>query len=144
MKTAFRVCMAGIAALATYFSVGLLLFLFSVTDSHLQLKWIHRPVAIVCALLVGGYTLLSAQKGLVGSIALGALVTGAIGFSAGFFGPMILMPGANQGPLVGLATGPLGFMLGAVVGGFNWFIRRKRASKSKAGALAARSSNAVN
>jgi hypothetical protein len=131
MKTAFRVLIAGIAALATYFAVGLLPFLFSVTDSHPQVKWIHGPVAILCALLVGGYTLLSARKGLIGSIAVGALVTGAIGFSAGFFGPILFMPEANQGPLIGLVTGPLGFLLGAVVGGFNWFIRRKRASKSK-------------
>ncbi|HWV57495.1 MAG TPA: hypothetical protein VNZ57_08600, partial [Longimicrobiales bacterium] len=44
-------------------------------------------------------------------------VVGATGFSIGFFGPMILAPGANQGPLLGiLITGPLGALLGLVIG----------------------------
>src|SRR5689334_12330302 len=38
-----------------------------------------------------------------------AVVTGGIGFALGFFGPIIFMPGANQGPLLGIfITGPLG------------------------------------
>jgi MFS family permease len=48
----------------------------------------------------------------------GALVVGAAGFCAGFFGPIALNPDANQGPLVGIfITGPGGAILGAVVGG---------------------------
>ena len=44
-------------------------------------------------------------------------MVGATGFSIGFFGPMILAPGANQGPLLGiLITGPLGALLGLVIG----------------------------
>jgi hypothetical protein len=43
---------------------------------------------------------------------------GSIGFAAGFFGPMILTPDANQGPLLGMfVTGPLGVLVGAVIGG---------------------------
>lgn len=42
---------------------------------------------------------------------------GAVCFSAGFFGPMILAPGANQGPLLGIfITGPLGVLLGFAIG----------------------------
>lgn len=42
-----------------------------------------------------------------------ALLLGGIGFAAGFFGPMIFAPGANQGPLLGIfITGPLGFLAG--------------------------------
>jgi hypothetical protein len=45
-----------------------------------------------------------------------ALLVGGIGFAAGFFGPMIFAPGANQGPLLGIfITGPLGFL-----GGLTW------------------------
>ena len=48
---------------------------------------------------------------------LGAIILGGIGFVAGFVGPIIFTPEANQGPLLGIfITGPLGFILGAVLG----------------------------
>ena len=47
----------------------------------------------------------------------GALVVGLVSFLGGFIGPMIFTPGANQGPLLGIFfTGPLGFIVGAIVG----------------------------
>lgn len=46
-----------------------------------------------------------------------ALVAGAIGFSIGFFGPMILDPSSGNGPLLGIfITGPLGVVGGAIAG----------------------------
>ena len=46
-----------------------------------------------------------------------ALVVGGIGFALGFFGPMIFVPDANQGPMFGIfISGPLGFLLGLVIG----------------------------
>jgi len=59
----------------------------------------------------------------------GGLILGGIGFAVGFFGPMLFTPTANLGPLLGIfITGPLGFVLGAVIGclyaGFH--IRRQR------------------
>ncbi len=48
---------------------------------------------------------------------LGAVILGGIGFSIGFFGPMIFTPQANQGPLLGIfITGPLGAVAGAIAG----------------------------
>lgn len=52
---------------------------------------------------------------------LGAALLGGLGFLGGFFGPMLLAPEANQGPLLGIfITGPLGavlgFLGGAIVG----------------------------
>ena len=42
-----------------------------------------------------------------------ALFVGAIAFLAGFLGPIILAPEANQGPLLGIFyTGPLGTVVG--------------------------------
>jgi len=42
-----------------------------------------------------------------------ALIVGGIGFAAGFFGPMVFRPDANQGPLLGIfITGPMGFRAG--------------------------------
>jgi len=44
------------------------------------------------------------------------LILGAVGFLAGFIGPMILAPDANQGPLVGIfISGPGGAILGAIL-----------------------------
>jgi hypothetical protein len=44
-------------------------------------------------------------------------MTGLICFLIGFIGPIIFMPEANQGPLLGIfITGPLGFVLGIILG----------------------------
>lgn len=46
-----------------------------------------------------------------------ALVVGGISFALGFFGPMILNPQGNQGPMLGIfITGPLGFIIGLAWG----------------------------
>ena len=51
-------------------------------------------------------------------------IIGGIAFGLGFVGPLVISPGANLGPLLGiLLTGPLGFILG-VVGGV--VLRRAR------------------
>jgi hypothetical protein len=44
------------------------------------------------------------------------LLLGAAGFASGFYGPMVFVPDANQGPLVGvLISGPAGAVLGLVL-----------------------------
>ncbi len=46
-----------------------------------------------------------------------AIVVGAVAFAAGFFGPIVFAPDANQGPLLGIfITGPAGFVAGALYG----------------------------
>jgi hypothetical protein len=56
-----------------------------------------------------------------------AMLLGGIGFALGFFGPMIFVPGANQGPMLGIfITGPGGFVLGLIVGVF----RARRVARS--------------
>ena len=63
------------------------------------------------------------------SVATGALVLGGIGFCAGFFGPMVLAPDSNQGPLLGIfITGPLGLLAGAVAGYVRGLGRRRVSS----------------
>lgn len=75
----------------------------------------------------------SLQPGLGSSVALGAVVAGSIGFAAGFFGPILLAPDANQGPLLGIfITGPLGFLLGAVGGAVYWMARGRRRGRTPA------------
>ena len=44
-------------------------------------------------------------------------VTGAMGLAAGFLAPILMSPDSPQGPLLGIfVTGPIGVMLGTVVG----------------------------
>lgn len=48
---------------------------------------------------------------------LSTLLMGAAGFLAGFVGPILVTPDANQGPLLGIfITGPLGVVAGAILG----------------------------
>jgi hypothetical protein len=48
---------------------------------------------------------------------IGGVVLGLLGFVAGFFGPILLAPQSNQGPLLGIfITGPLGFVVGIILG----------------------------
>jgi hypothetical protein len=52
------------------------------------------------------------------------VIVGSIAFGAGFFGPIVLDPGGNQGPLFGIfISGPVGFFIGCA-GGFIWARRR--------------------
>jgi hypothetical protein len=86
-------------------------------------------VALVVALGAGFYAwkVLVVIEGLFTHVVVGAFATGAIGFAAGFFGPLILSPGANQGPLLGIfITGPLGFVLGGIGGFFVWLWKKRR------------------
>ena len=58
----------------------------------------------------------------------GAFVTGIIAFSVGFFGPLIFMPEANLGPLLGIfITGPLGLLAGGI-GGYIYWLKKIRST----------------
>jgi len=89
--------------------------------------WISFVGSYVVAAVVGFYVWMhtaALRARLINHIVLGAVTTGGIGFAAGFFGPILFMPGANQGPLLGIfITGPLGFLLGAIGGAIYWFTR---------------------
>lgn len=59
----------------------------------------------------------ASQPPMVRGAVLGAGWCGVIGFAGGFFGPMLLAPDANQGPMLGLfVTGPGGVVLGGLCG----------------------------
>jgi hypothetical protein len=114
---------SGIAAFYfTYWAAGALIFAL---DWSPWLSFLAALSAGVGAAWLVWTRTESIHSGFVSTVVLGAVVTGGIGFSAGFFGPMIFTPGANQGPLLGLfITGPLGFLLGAAGGAIYWFRRR--------------------
>jgi hypothetical protein len=132
MRTLLRVLVtfvSGVATLYFVYWVGGALIL-SVRLS----SWIPFLASILAAIVVSRYVWMhtnSFQTGFAKSVLLGALVTGGIGFSAGFFGPILFAPGANQGPLLGIfITGPLGFILGAVGGAIYWLARGRRTDRT--------------
>ena len=58
------------------------------------------------------------------------VIIGGISVAAGFCGPIIFAPDANQGPLLGIfITGPLGFLVGLIVG----VVRALLAERDQAG-----------
>jgi len=127
MMFLFRILAMLVVVPATYF------FIYWAPFSHVSFmehRWIPNLVSFLCAVGVGRYAwkrLGSVPKGLVSSIFLGAITLGSIGFCAGFFGPIILTPGANQGPLLGIfITGPLGFLLGGMGGLAHWLTKGRK------------------
>lgn len=77
-------------------------------------------VAVVAALAAAAFAWFRFNDtGLVASVLRSALTFGAVGFAIGFFGPFLLNPEQNLGPLVGIfITGPLAFLVGGAVGLF--------------------------
>jgi hypothetical protein len=117
MTLLFRFVVTAISVVSTLFFVnvvgGAILFNWHVPVWPSLVSW---PLAIVVGRYAWRHTA-SLQTGLISSVVLGALLTGGIGFAGGFFGPIIFIPGANQGPLLGIfITGPLGVIVGAVGG----------------------------
>jgi uncharacterized membrane protein YfcA len=51
-------------------------------------------------------------------------ITGGLGFAAGFLGPILFSPDSPQGPMLGIfVTGPIGAMLGTVIGALVGVVR---------------------
>lgn len=112
---------------ATYYFVYWLPF--SLIDVGEQ-RWIASLVSLACAVAAGWFVwrgMACVPGGAVSCVMLGAVVLGGVGFAAGFFGPLLFAPGANQGPLLGIfITGPLGFVVGAIGGFVYWSLRRSK------------------
>jgi hypothetical protein len=128
MAALVRLAIAAVTAIGTYGLTSILSgavlttrgipvivpFLMSLAAAFFATRFVWRRTA-------------DTSGGLLEAAGVGALVTGGVGFVGGFFGPMILDPGANQGPLLGiLITGPLGFVLGGVGGAVYWAMTRAR------------------
>jgi hypothetical protein len=113
---------------ATNFFSYWLLFVHIMPESAMGLAGILSLALGLCAAVFIWRRTGAVQAGLLSAIFNGAVILGSIGFVGGFFGPMLIEPGANQGPLLGLfITGPLGFLFGAVFGAVRWFWRCGRA-----------------
>jgi hypothetical protein len=127
--TLLRALVSGVCALGTFYFASL--FVFSWIPGFSKMPWLAALASLACAAAVFAVVWKKTETSLadlVTSVLLGAAIFGAIGFAAGFFGPMILSPDANQGPLLGIfITGPIGGLIGAFAGVFYWFFKgRKR------------------
>jgi len=84
------------------------------------LETVFASYATTLAALTGAFAWRGddpANRVRLGRAWIGGLLLGFVGFAAGFFGPIMLAPEANQGPLLGIFfTGPLGFVLGVMAG----------------------------
>ncbi len=111
------------AALAAFFALEGLLFLLQIVLAVPEdLAWLTYPASLLMSLTVAVWLwrrLGMDEGGVLATVAKWSLITGAVGFAGGFFGPIIFTPEANQGPLLGIFfTGPLGFIAGGVAGLF--------------------------
>ena len=128
MRTLLRVATTSVAAVATYYFVywfgGALIG--SILRGPLP-NWIAVATSLLIAIFVTCYVWMqsgSSQVSLFECVALGSLVTGTIGFSVGFFGPMLFTPQAKSGSHAGnFRYWTLGFMLGAMAGAMYWRVR---------------------
>lgn len=107
----------GGVALLVFVTVFIFSFLYvSIEITGDEPFWLPRSIALVLASVSAFWVWWSMQAGkggILGTVFRWAATAGAVGFCLRFFGPMILAPQSNQGPLLGiLVTGPFGFMAG--------------------------------
>ena len=124
-----------LAASITFLST--LLFGYWMSAALLTLAGASEEIALVASAAISVITAQAAARwvwrnaglpGFLRTVALSAMLTGAVGFVLGFVGPLVFTPESNQGPLLGLfITGPLGVVLGAIGGVVYWMWRRPRA-----------------
>ena len=107
-----------IYALVTLFFVTTVVSIFAQVGD-----WKSAMLSVPVAALVAWSVWRSASGDRVGlgyAVIGGALTVGGLAFGVGFLGPMVFAPGANQGPLLGFITGPIGLLVGAVGGVVYW------------------------
>jgi len=116
------------ALLFTFFALRILLRLLGSPDM-VFLRLIFLSTSGTAAVMCWWYALRGQKtesRAVMGSGCLSGLVVGGVAFIAGFVGPLLFMPGANQGPLFGiLVTGPLGCVAGTAGGVIVAKLRRR-------------------
>ena len=125
MRDAFRLFASFVVFLATYYFIYWVPFSFF---PFLHQNGVAVILSLLCAIGAARYTwqqMGSMPDGLVSTILSGAMIVGAIGFCAGFFGPIVFAPEANLAGFLGivpmhLTTGEV--IIGAGAGGAGrWF-----------------------
>jgi len=131
MNPVIRSLIAALATFAAFWYIYWVPFAIALEIAYGRFHWmsiIRVLASIGAAAVVAQYTWRHKSlipQGPVSCMILGGAVVGGVGFSAGWFGPMAFDPG-SQGPLLGIVTGPLGFLVGAIGGAFYWGWRAGR------------------
>lgn len=118
-----------ILSVTAFFGAWLLAYFLTLMLLPDALVWLQPLAALGFAVWAARRVWLQledvSQAGLPVFVGVGAVALGGLGFAAGFFGPMLFAPEANQGPLLGIfITGPVGAALGGLAGWFYWLKRR--------------------
>lgn len=131
MKTLMRVILTFFTFVASYYFVYWLPL--SLIPGVHEIAWLPNIISLSIAIVISVFVwkkTSSASNSLASHIIMGGIIIGAIGFILGFFGPILFMPDANQGPLLGIfITGPLGFLLGLTGGAILWTVKRRKHRK---------------
>ena len=103
--------------------IGLLLLALALINVGGTVDPISISLLLVPAFIVAGLCLWYAvsagnpqSKRRIACAFKAGLITGLLIFTVFFIGPIIVMPEANQGPILGFLSAPLGFALGAIIG----------------------------
>ena len=127
MKTVIRIILTFISVVASQYFIYWVPF--SLIPGAHNIQTIPIIVSLLIAVIIGVFLWKKTgtiSNGLSKYIIMGGIIIGSIGFTIGFFGPIIFSPSSNQGPLLGIfITGPIGFLIGLVGGGIYWCIKVK-------------------
>jgi hypothetical protein len=112
-------------AVLAFFGAYFIVWLMMLVVLPGTLSWLGSLAALAAAVYVAREVWSRTAEGSTSvamTAGLGAVTLGGLGFVAGFFGPMIFAPEANQGPMLGLfITGLAGVVIGAIVGA--WYAK---------------------
>lgn len=132
MNKAIRIFLTLLSVVASYYFISFASLIVPGIDN---IPAIQIAVSLLAALSIGVFIWKRTVKispGLMQYVIVGGILIGSIGFTSGFFGPMIFSPSSNQGPLLGIfITGPIGFLIGLLGGGIYWWAKVKKEQLNK-------------
>jgi hypothetical protein len=123
------ICFIAVFAFSSNIAGAILISIEKYVPRFIQ-AMLSFSIAFTCSFLVSKFVwkkIKLVNVDFISSTLMGGFIVGSIGLVGGFIGPIIFTPESNLGPLLGLfVTGPLGFIIGMVVGAIYWKVRLKK------------------